>query len=147
MANLNDFNLYLEGELQLSSALGTGGIPLLVPEGATDAVKTDADAVDFGNLSGLAFAPIEGGASLMMHPCDLLFFSMTPTDIHTIEPMFSERGIVLEFTVESLESSDESTIPEASSLLLLGIGLLGMVMFGLTRYSRNAAKAQRTQAK
>ncbi len=97
-----------------------------MPEGTTDSVVSDLDAVDFEGLSGLAFAPIEEGAFLMMHPGDLLFFAMAPTGIHTIEQRVSADGIVLTFEVESLRA-EGSAVPEPSSLLLLGIGLLGLL--------------------
>lgn len=132
VANLNDFNPYPEGNLQLSPDLGAAGIPLIVPEGAMDAVATDYDTVDVEDLSRLTFAPIEDNTLLMMHPGDLLVFAMRPTDIRTIQPTVSERGIVLAFKIESL-GSEESAIPEVSSLLLFGIGLLGMLGLGLRR--------------
>ncbi|MCP4287824.1 MAG: hypothetical protein GY792_25875 [Gammaproteobacteria bacterium] len=127
VANLNDFSLYPEGVLQVSPALGVAGIPLIVPEGTTDSVVSDLDAVDFEDLSGLAFVPIEEGAFLVMHPGDLLFFAMAPTGIHTIEPRASARGIELAFEVESLGAEGLVAIPELSSLQLLGIGLLGLL--------------------
>ncbi len=98
---------------------------MIVPEGTTDSVVSDLDAVDVEDLSGLAFAPIEEGAFLLMHPGDLLFFAMAPTGIHTIEQRVSARGIELAFEVESVGAKGLVAIPEPFSLLLLG--LLGVI--------------------
>jgi hypothetical protein len=132
VANLNDFRLYPEGELRFTPDVEAAGIPVIVPEGMTDVVVTDHDVVNFEDLSGLACAPIEEHSLVVMHPGDLLLFAMRLTDIQTIQPTVSASGIVLAFEGESV-GAEESAAPEPSSLLLVGIGLLGMLGLGLRR--------------
>lgn len=138
VANPDDFSLHPASVFQYFPDGGAQDVSLVAPDGAADVVVAPIpESMDSEYLRRVEFAPLEAGELIVLHPGDLTCFVMTSAALFTRVPLASASDVILSVSVESLE--DASVAPEPGSLLLLGIGVVGLVGLRRIRFARHAA--------
>ncbi len=129
IGNIADFSLYPEVDLHFEYDPGLSSPFLVVPEYSMQ-VAVVAETYDFSHVEELEFQDIDADELLAFDPADILVFQTSFLDIWAMS-ITSYSGLnPMEIGIERV-----TVVPEASSMVLMGFGLVGIV--GLLKWRKN----------
>ncbi len=126
IANFADFSLHPEVDLHFEYDPGAESPILLLPEYFMQTAIVD-ESFDFSDANELDFQGLNPGEYLALNPVDILVIKTLNLDVWRLDITSYNGFEPLEVTV--------STVPEASTALLLGMGLL--VLLGVVKRKKS----------